>query len=72
MTSEHFGTIFSDKDFLYMCVRVSIEPLSSCKAPGITLDIQVNTFGHRDLYSGMQRDGRKGLLEVCEVYAKSL
>lgn len=55
-----------------MCVRVSIEPLSSCKAPGITLDIQVNTFGHRDLYSGMQRDGRKGLLEVCEVYAKSL
>lgn len=61
-----------DKDFLYMCVCVSMELLSSCKAPGITLDMQVNTFGHCDLYSGMQKDGCKGLLEVCEVYTKNL
>lgn len=55
-----------------MCVHVSIDTLSSCRAPVITLDIQINTFEHGDLYSGMQRDGWKGLLEVCEVYSKSL
>lgn len=49
---------------LYLCVHVSVDTLSSCKAPGITLDIQISTFGHGDLYSGMQRDRWKGLLEL--------
>lgn len=58
--------------FLYTCVHVSIDTLSSCKAPEVILNIQVNTFGHGDLYSGMQTDEWKGLLEVREVYSKSL
>lgn len=55
-----------------MCNQVSVETLPSWKAPGIMLGIQVSTLGMMIFDSYIQRDGWKGLLEVCEVYFKIL